>query len=288
MTAPLGPRTVTAVVVGFNHANCLGRCFDSLFGSTGIDALQVVYVDNSSEDSSVACTSWHPEIEVVRNPENLGFAHAVNQGIYQARHAHVALVNPDTALGPDCLARLVDHLEHHPGTGLVGPTLLDEEGRPQVSLAPYPTIRGLAGRWLGREPDPDRAWLVGAMVMGRAHLLRELRGLDELFFVYGEDMDLSHRVQERGLAVTLLPDLHITHTGNPRWNPERLVRGYGAYMRFAGKHRGPRQRIPLGLLLSWLWLLRGGLASQGPTTLVDGLRRIWSMERDRAPESRFY
>ena len=281
-------RTVTAIVVGFNHANALGRCFDSLFGSQELDALEVIYVDNASTDSSVAATSWHEQIIVLENEQNLGFASAVNQGLERATGRYCALVNPDTAIGPECLARLCGHLERDPGVGLVGPRLLNEEGKEQVSLAPYPSPAGLAFNWVGRgTSDPSRLWLVGAMVMAETALLRQLGGLDEGFFLYGEDMDLSYRVQRAGRAVRLDQSVHITHTGNPRWHPERLVRVYGAYMRFAHRHLG-LQRAPLGLCLSALWLLRGSLAGVRPRGLRQGLSRIWSREREQPPAERFY
>lgn len=283
---PRGEVTVTAIVVGYNHANCLGRCFDSLMGSQGLDSLEVIYIDNASEDSSVAATSWHSRIQVLRNPANEGFARAVNQGLNMAQGRYTALVNPDTAMGPECLRELVDFLVREPDVGLVGPILLNEEGNRQTSLAPYPTLSGLAGKWLGGRSRPE-SWLVGALVLAETRLLRSLGGLDELFFLYGEDMDLSYRLQQKGLAVRVDEAVHITHTGNPRWSPERLVRIYGAYMRFAHKHL-PAQRPPLGVLISALWLLRGGLNRTPPGKLLDGLRRIWAKERDRAPTERFY
>lgn len=279
--------TVTAVVVGFNHAHCLGRCFDSLMGSSGLDALEVIYIDNASEDSSVAATSWHDQIKVVKNSENLGFASAVNQGVAMASGAYIALVNPDTQIGPECLRRLVDFLRENPGAGLVGPRLLNEEGNQQQSLARYPSLRGLLGAWFGRPVRQREAWLVGALVMAEAELLRGLDGLDERYFVYGEDMDLSYRVQQRGRTVHVDQGVHITHTGNPRWTPERLVRIYGAYMRFAADHL-PRQRVPLGAMVSALWLLRGTLSGAGRRKVSEGLRRIWSRQRDQAPTERFY
>ncbi len=281
--------TVTAIVVGYNHANCLGRCFDSLYGSRDLERLEVIYIDNASDDSSVATTSWHDEIKVVRNQENLGFASAVNQGLRMAQGKYCALVNPDTAIGPECLAQLCGYLERQPGVGLVGPILLNEEGQRQVSLAPYPTVTALARKWLGRRPvhRPDESWLVGAMVMAETEFLRRLGGLDEDFFLYGEDMDLSYRTQQAGRAVRVEEEIEIRHTGNPRWHPERLVRVYGAYMRFLAKHPGG-QRIPLGAMLSLLWLVRGGLSGVKPAGLREGLDRIWSRSRDRAPTERFY
>jgi N-acetylglucosaminyl-diphospho-decaprenol L-rhamnosyltransferase len=282
-TEPSTARSVTAIVVGYNHAHCLGRCFDSLMGQQGLDGLEVIFIDNASTDSSAAMCSWHPQIELVRNPENVGFARAVNQGLARARGRYVALVNPDTAIGTTALRRLVDLLEQRPDLGLVGPVLLGEDGRRQRSLTHYPTAAGQLRRLLRRAPTERDGWLIGALVLARVDLLRQLGGLDEVFFVYGEDMDLSYRAQQLGRGVSVAQGIEITHTGDPRWTPDRLVRVYGAYLRFAARHT-PSQRLALGLSLSALWLARGVLAGVGPGQLRSGLLRIWSAGPDLPPE----
>jgi N-acetylglucosaminyl-diphospho-decaprenol L-rhamnosyltransferase len=274
------PRTVTAIVVGYNHAHCLGRCFDSLAGQRDLDELQIIYVDNASDDSSVAATSWHTQIQVIKNATNVGFASAVNMGLAAAQGNYVALVNPDTAIDPYTLAVLVTTLQRRPELGLVGPRLLNEEGRDQQSLADYPTLPGLLRRVTGR-PAPA-PWIIGAFLVAETALLRRIGGLDETYFVYGEDMELSHRVQQAGLQVWLERSTQITHTGNPRWTTDRLVRIYGAYLRFLARHH-QRQRLPVGLLASLLWVARGAMAGGGGEELLNGLRRIWSVARDRPP-----
>ena len=269
-------------MVGDNHAHCLGRCFDSLMGQRGLDRFDVILIDNASQDSSAAMSSWHPQIRVVRNPRNIGFARAVNQGLQLATGRYVAIVNPDTAIGPQTISALVDRVPARPEIGLAAPRLLGEDGRPQRSLAHYPTFAGQLRRLLRRRPDGANGWLIGAMVVAEAALLREMGGLDEGYFVYGEDMDLSHRVQRRGSRLHVAADLHITHTGNPRWTTDRHVRVYGAYLRFLARHH-PAQRVPVGLSLTALWTLRALLAGVGPRRLRGGLRRMWSLEPDLPP-----
>jgi GT2 family glycosyltransferase len=281
--ADAGQRTVTAIVVGYNHAHCLGRCLDSLIGQRGLDSLEVIYVDNASSDSSVAITSRHPGVLVIQNERNEGFARAVNQGLARASGRYVALVNPDTELAPGTIDELVVSLERHPGVELVGPSLIDEEGGEQLSLSPYPTVGGLMRKLLGLRPAAGDAWLLGAFVVARTGQLRERGGLDERYFVYGEDMELSRGVQRAGGQIRVETDVQVRHTGNPRWTPDRLARVYGAYLRFLGHHE-PRQRLPVGLALSLLWLLRGGLAGARTNELTRGLRRIWSTGRDAPQE----
>lgn len=275
--------TVTAIVVGHNHAHCLGRCIDSLTEQQGLTELEILYIDNASSDSSPAMTGNHPQIQAIRNAQNIGFARAVNQGLAIARGRYTALVNPDTAIGPQTLRMLVDLLETRPELGLVGPLLLSEDGRQQQSLAHYPTLTGMLKKWAGLPPGPRGGWLIGAFVVAETDRLRRMGGLDERYFVYGEDMDLSHRIQQDGLRVEVEPGVHITHTGNPRWSMDRLARIYGGYLRFLDRHHH-HQRLPAGLLLSLWWLVRGCTAGTPPLLLVDGLQRIWSRRPDRPPE----
>lgn len=279
-----GRKTATAIVVGYNHAHCLGRCFDSLMGQQDLDGFEVLYIDNASTDSSASMSSWHPEIRVIRNLRNIGFARAVNQGLSLARGDYVALVNPDTAIGPLTISRLIDRLRRQPEIGLAAPLLLNEDRSLQRSLAHYPTLRGQLLRLTGRPPDGATGWLVGAMLVAETALLRRLHGLDEGYFVYGEDMDLCHRVQRAGHTVHVERDLPITHTGNPRWGADRHVRVYGAYLRFLHRHH-PLQRGAVGLPVSLLWVARGLLGGVGPRGLLDGLRRIWSPRPDPPPEA---
>lgn len=276
-------RSVTAIVVGYNHAHCLGRCFDSLMGQQGLCGLEVIFLDNASGDSSAAMSSRHPQIQLIRNGCNVGFARAVNQGLARATGRYVALVNPDTAIGPPTLRRLVDRLRGQPRIGLVAPVLLGEDGRRQRSLAHYPTLQGQLRRLLRRPTDGHNAWLVGALLVARRSLLLELGGLDEIYFVYGEDMDLSYRVQQLGRQLHLESGIQITHTGNPRWSTDRLVRIYGAYLRFLHRHC-PAQRLPVGLSVSALWLLRGLAAGLRPQGVREGMARIWARRPDLPPE----
>jgi hypothetical protein len=274
--------SVTAVVIGFNHASYLDRCLGRLRAQTGLERLDVLYIDNASRDRSVEIAATHETVVVMRNERNVGYARAANQGLAAARSPYVALVNPDAALPPTALRDLVEVLGGRPEVGLVAPQLVGEDGRAQVSLAPYPSLRGLVAKHLGLVDDGER-WIVGAVVVAETELLRAIGGLEEAYFVYGEDMDLCFRLQQRGRAVHVAAEVRVTHAGNPRWSADRLVRVYGGYLRFAALHR-PEERTRLGLALSLLWLARGAGAGQGPHALLAGLRRMWSTRVDAPPD----
>ncbi len=281
---------MTAIVVGYNHGPYLRRCLDALTSQRGLTALEIIYLDNASQDSSLDIAAQYPQIQVIKNDQNLGFAAAVNLGLIRAAGRFTALVNPDTYLPPDALSQLALDLVERQGSsadpvGLVGPTLLSEDGREQQSLCHFPTLTGLFQKRMGF--TPKRAWLIGALVVARTRLLRAIGGLDERYFVYGEDMELSHQVINRGHQVMLDRRVRVHHAGNLRWDADRLVRVYGGYLRFVCRHH-PRQRMLLGVLLSLRWLLtlikiEATTPSLGLTrgqTLRRGLERMWSQRTD--------
>jgi N-acetylglucosaminyl-diphospho-decaprenol L-rhamnosyltransferase len=271
--------SVTAIVVGYNHADCLARCLDSLVHQRDLGALQVIYIDNASKDGSPELAARYPSVLQLRNDSNRGFAHAVNQGLARARWSLVALVNPDIVLEPLTLRQLVEVLRARPEVGLVGATLVNAIGAVHPPFAPYPTLRALLGARIGWTPSAEKGWTTGALLVMETALLRELGGLEERYFVYGEDMDLCYRVQRAGRTIRVDPKVRVFHRGNPSWTADRLIRTYGAYLRFAGLHLG-QERLSLGALLTIRWLTRGLAAGEPLRSLISGLDRIWSMRPD--------
>jgi GT2 family glycosyltransferase len=277
--------TVSAIVVGYNHERTLPACMESLATQEGLSRLEVIYVDNASADGSLAVVERYPRVRIIRNRENLGFALAVNQALEQVRCRLTVLVNPDVILASRVLLRLGSALGRPGGPAMVAPTLRAPRGGVRDPWAPFPSVCGLLRDRVGLAPRRAPRWIIGAVVMMESRQLRRLGGLEELYFTYGEDMELCHQLLSRGMTIEVLPEVEAVHLGNPRWSPDRLVRVYGAYMRFARRHR-PAERLPLGILLSLRWLLRGGAARQPLPALAEGLTRIWSPRRDRRPEER--
>ncbi|MEB3369996.1 glycosyltransferase family 2 protein [Saccharopolyspora mangrovi] len=252
----------TAIVVTYNSRDHVTPCLAAL---TRAGVLARV-VDNASTDGTGALIAAHfPGVSMVLNPVNMGFAAAVNQALSAVDTDIVLLVNPDCVLPEPTAHALVHTLRTHPDVGVVGPRLMDAEGRIAISAHPFESLTSLlASRFGGglvpvsvrrllcgenrrRTYDACRQvdtpvtvdWLSGACLAVRTELLRQLGGLDEQYFMYYEDEELCLRAWRHGARVLHLPTVHATHLGgassnDPAWLWPHL---YRSLLRFFSRHR---------------------------------------------------
>jgi N-acetylglucosaminyl-diphospho-decaprenol L-rhamnosyltransferase len=205
------------------------RCIDSLYG-TGYQDFEVVVVVN---DQSTVPEIPYP-VRLIRNPQNVGFTRACNQGIIASDGEYVALINNDTLLEGDFFEALERYLDENPRVGVAGPRVVDNEGnlqltaRKELGFASGLLSRtSLLTRLLPRNPlvrhlfpaaeklsGPTRVdWVSGTCMIIRRQTLEEIGLLDERFFIYFEDADLCRRAREAGWLVYYLPQIKVLHHG---------------------------------------------------------------------------
>jgi GT2 family glycosyltransferase len=217
---------VGVVVVTFNSERTIARCLDLLLASSVVARL--VVVDNASTDGTAGVLELfakvNPEITVVRNPDNRGFASACNQGASALSTPWVAFINPDCFVTRDTLARLVRHGLSRAGAGLLGVDMIDEFGHHDPAARRRdPSLRELFGQagsrrdlYLGRDPhevlQPVDA-VSGALMLMPLGLFLQLAGFDEEFHLHVEDLDLCRRTREAGYEVLVANDLTVVHVG---------------------------------------------------------------------------
>jgi N-acetylglucosaminyl-diphospho-decaprenol L-rhamnosyltransferase len=228
-TAPV----VDVVVVSWNVRAELLACLESVLASTGVDARPIV-VDNASADGSAdAVAKAHAELRLIRNPDNRGFARAANQGIAAGHAPWVLLLNPDTVVPPDAIAKLVAHLDELPEHAMVVPRLVDAAGRMEQSAYLFPSIpialmvavgahhllpRSrrqqllFPGHWGATAQDVP--WAIGAVMLIRRSAIERVGALDESFFVYVEDMEWCRRIRSEGMRIRFIPEVSVIHHGN--------------------------------------------------------------------------
>ena len=211
---------LTVVIVNYNVKDYLCQCLHSVERAlVGIPA-QVIVVDNASSDGSVEeLSKVFPDVKFIANKENGGFARANNQAIRQAKGDYVLLLNPDTVIGEEVLDECITFMDGHPSAGAVGVRMLKADGgfawesrrgipTPFTSFCKmiglcklFPKSR-LFGKYYMRyldENEKARIEIVsGAFMMLRSSALDEIGLLDETFFMYGEDIDLSYRLLTAG------------------------------------------------------------------------------------------
>jgi N-acetylglucosaminyl-diphospho-decaprenol L-rhamnosyltransferase len=229
------PLTATAILVTHNSANHIGDALAPL-RQAGIG---VRVVDNASRDATVALVaSAYPEVELIVNRHNAGFASAVNQALRDVATDVVLLVNPDCVVPAETARALVAYLRGRPEVGIAGPRLHGVDGRVTNSAHPFESLgsvvasrfggslvpvavrRALSGaRRRGHYGCRDAAapvgvdWLSGACLAIRTDLLARLGGLDDGYFLYYEDEELCLRARQHGAEVVYLPTVPAMHVG---------------------------------------------------------------------------
>ena len=218
---------LSVVIVSYNVSHYLLQCLDSLQRALrGIDG-EVIVVDNHSRDNSVALVHQaHPEVKVIENLHNLGFSKANNIALRQAKGEYALLLNPDTIVADNTIRDCIAFLDLHPDAGAAGVMMLNADGTvaPEsrrgvpTPLTSFYKLSGLCrmfprsprfGRYyLGHLPwhTPQRIDIVsGAFCMLRRSVLDKVGLLDEDYFMYGEDIDLSYRILKQGATNWYLP-----------------------------------------------------------------------------------
>lgn len=217
---------LTVVIVNYNVKYYLEQCLCSLYRAIGTIPTEVIVVDNASTDGSETyIPARYPSLTYIYNKENVGFSRANNQAIRQAQGEYVLLLNPDTVLAEDTLKKALEFMDAHPKAGATGVKMITGDGGflPE-SKRGYPTLAATFGKLTGlgklfphsslngyycETLDMDAIHsievLAGAFMLMRRSALEKSGLLDETFFMYGEDIDLSCRIVEAGYQNYYLP-----------------------------------------------------------------------------------
>jgi N-acetylglucosaminyl-diphospho-decaprenol L-rhamnosyltransferase len=217
---PSSPQ-VSVVVVVYESGPTLAECLAALRAQTFAD-YEVLLVDNASRDRTAqAAAGSDPSIRLIENPENLGFAAAVNQGARQAQGRWLALLNPDAFAEPRWLAELVAAAKANPRVhAFASRQLMAEDPSRLDGLGDVMALAGYPFRGGYTHPDPgglEPGWVFsacgGAMLIDRDLFLR-MGGFDERLFCYCEDVDLGYRLRLVGEPTLLVPDAVVRHVGS--------------------------------------------------------------------------
>lgn len=216
---------ISVAMVSWNASQFLDPCLSSVYRNGQDNRLEVVVIDNASVDGSADLIEQEfPDVTVVRNDSNVGFARATNQAIRLSRGRYVLLLNPDTVLPPSAIQTLLRFLEEHPRVAAVGPRIVNSNGDIVESYSSFPglalALRGISiiatasfdCRLQSVDPKPKAVdWICGACMLVRREALDQVGLLDEGFFMYWEETDLCWRFWRNGWEVYYLPDVCIVH-----------------------------------------------------------------------------
>ncbi len=225
---------VSVVIVSWNAKDYLAQCLTSLAAGVCNYPMEIIVVDNASNDGSPDMVAKQfPNVRLIRNSANLGFAKANNFGLREARGKYIALVNSDVKVLANCLTKLVDFCDAHPDAGMVGPRVQNGDGSLQRSCRGFPSVGNMFCRAFALDVMFPKARIFGGYLMphwahdkvktvdilsgcfwvARAQALKKVGLLDESFFMYGEDMDWCKRFWKGGWKLYFVPDAEAIHYG---------------------------------------------------------------------------
>jgi GT2 family glycosyltransferase len=269
---------VSVVIVNYKSYEELDACLESL-SHAGPPGLEVIVVDHSSSAQDLArIQAHHPLVRLCPIEGNPGFSAGVNTGARLAAGRHILILNPDARVERGAVEAMVDYLDSHPRTAVVGARVKNPDGTVQRSARRFPTmLTGLAGRsslFTKMWPDnplsrrdllidapttapSDVDWVAGSCMAVRTEAFAQVGGMDEQFFLYWEDADLCKRLREANWSTVYLPSADVVHdVGRSRRHARALAaRAFhrSAYLYFA-KHRAGRFRaisLPVAGALLW-------------------------------------
>ena len=252
---------LSVIIVNYNVSHFLEQAIVSVQKAMSKVSGEIIVIDNNSvDDSCKMIRSEFPQVKIIENKENIGFSRANNQGINIAQGEFILILNPDTIVHQDCIHHCINYFKVNKNVGAIGAKMLDGSGKilPEskrgfptawVSFCKmtglyklFPKSKLFNSYYLGHlsyEEICEVEVLTGAFFFTRKSLIQKIGGFDESFFMYGEDIDLSHRVRQEGYTLLYLPEARIVHfkgESTKKSNINYWYAFYSAMYIFSKKH----------------------------------------------------
>ncbi|WP_338467575.1 glycosyltransferase family 2 protein [Novosphingobium sp. ZN18A2] len=305
MTEPGARPELTVIMVNYNTRDLTLRAIETLLANAGDVAFRLVVWDNASHDGSAdAIARRFPDIELIRSPENIGFARANNAVAASAGTEWLLLLNPDTETHPDAVKNLLTFARTHPEAGIVGGRTVFPDGSLNAAscwnrMTPWSLLCSAMGlsRLLPRSaifnPEGIGGWprdsvrhvdiVVGCFFLLKSDLWRALGGFNPGYFMYGEEADMCLRAARLGYRPMITPDAQIMHLvgASTAKREDKVVKVMKARSTLIRDHWS-RRTAPLGLMLLWLWAanrrIAASIAPERPERIV--WRAVWRRRDD--------
>ena len=228
------PVDVSIVIVSFNTRDVTRRCLEHVRRHAAGVGHEVLVVDNASDDGSADMVATEfPEVRLIRQDRNRGFAGGNNPAMGVARGRYILLLNSDAFLAEGVLEKTLRYMEDHPDIGVLGCKLTDPDGtmQPSARMLPGPLnkilhITGLAARfpgsrffgrvdytWWDHSEPRSVGWVVGAYFLIRRDTVQDIGVLDERYFLYFEEIDYCLSARRAGWEVVFFPHAQVVHLG---------------------------------------------------------------------------
>jgi GT2 family glycosyltransferase len=221
------------IIVNYKSTHRLLRCLESFAGDTTRTPVNVIVYDNTANNGIGFVQKKFPQVTVLHDGRNLGFARAANKALAESASPYVTLLNPDTIVPKGFFSTVLSYMEGHGEVGIAGPAILNPDGSVQGSARSFPNaLTGLFGRGsvLTRLFPKNRIsraniltdrseggapievdWVSGACMVVRREAIDQVGPLDQRFFLYWEDADWCKRMRAKGWKVVYFPVPRVVH-----------------------------------------------------------------------------
>ena len=262
--------SAAVAIVNYQTRELLRSCLHSALRENPVE---IVVVDNASRDSSAEMVQAEfPEVKLIKNETNRGYAAAADQAMARTAEDYIFLLNSDVILKTGSIERLCGYLDQHPQVAIAGPRVVHPDGTLQPSCFPFPTptdilldvshaggiirhVPILRNRYL-RTWDHRQSrripWVLGAAMMIRREAYAAAGGFDRSFFMYYEEADLCYRLARKGWQIHYAPSSEVAHLGSASTQQAPTAMGvelYSSLVRFYRLHYSKREFIQLSILI---------------------------------------
>lgn len=235
---------LSIIIVNYNTKELLKQTIQSVIDNTENISYEIIVVDNASVDGSVDMVNKdYPQVRIIENTENLGFSKANNKGIKIACGRCIMLLNSDTYVLESCLESCINYMDKYKDIGTVGCKVVLANGKldhackrgfptPEASLyyllkldKLFPKVKKFGQYKMSYVLEDDISEvdsLTGAFMIVRREVIEKIGGLDEAFFMYGEDIDWCYRIREAGYKIMYYPKVKIIHYKGQSSKKKRL------------------------------------------------------------------
>jgi len=270
---------LSIIIVSWNVVDLLKACLESIYASSLSQyTLETIVVDSASSDNSVQIVrDQFPQVTLLAQTENLGFSRCNNIGLQVANGRYLFLLNPDTEIVSDALAKMLAYMDANPSVGIIGPHTLNSDGTTQSTRRRFPTLAVgfVESTWLqdyapkklldhyyatdiADDATADVDWVQGSALLARREVYAQIGGLDDGYVMYSEEMDWCKRAKAADRRVVYFGEAEIVHHGgksSEQATARRHIHFQESKLRYFRKFHGwlPAQALRLFLLTSYLW-----------------------------------
>ncbi len=246
---------LSVIIVNFNTASLLKECLNSVEENRGNLKLEILVVDNNSRDQSVEMIKKDfPQVKLIVDSENVGFARGVNLGLALAKGRYFLLLNPDVKVLAGVLKGMIEFMDQNKDAGLAGVQLLNSDGTKQNSMANFPSLtQELLNKSLLRTLFPKRYpskyqeykspievdSVIGACMIVRPEAVKEVGDLDSNYFLFLEETDWCFQMKKKGWKIFHLPQFKVLHKQGQSllgFKSKGRIEYYRSYYRFFKKN----------------------------------------------------